>query len=408
MADDPEWRPVKVSPLVGLASLRLHLVRKFKKDATSLQEDQEQQETITNRILSDMLCDIDSANKEEAHVTRFWRNPYGVAGEDFAPPALCRAAIQLAENTYGRVLSAQVSGSMSAMEFVAEKGKIGTIEHLDRFRDYFTGFISPLRALHANFVTFQSLSLIAQFDLWVSYLLEGIVRQQKSENSASDATSAKRRSKEPRRISAQERIAALTTAIKSSEQSRKKAKELSSLSMQGEKTAIRPSVLFDLFDYQSLSNMLEARANLVLLNPEHRSELRKQVKEENFFARASRWCSVFPWRVEEPLHALLIAGACDDENTMTAMIEFGGRLLEANARVLAIASEDPTTITKHHPVLLLKEPVFRGGDRPSELDHLKEYVNTLHLEVLENFDLRPHQKARRVDTKAKNDVLPQA
>lgn len=356
IAEAVGWKPMKSSPQLDRAAVRLRFVKLFSPDAESWDEPLDV--PISDAEILRRLHRMDDKGEYILNprlIALLWANPFGIPGIKTKPKTttdMVKAALALADKTFPPVVSQDAIAALSGMDMVAQSEETGTVAQLQAFRNHYQSIIDPLRELNDDKKTVDVRAIIAQYDEWIAYIMD----------LAADTEGGDRPTKE-------ERAKAANIAVRSS-------KELRSASLDKE-----PSPLTDLYNYQRLSNELQSHCAVARLDPEKRAALELKAKHEEFFEKAERFNEICNWRTQEALHALIVAASIDDQSKME---RFGLLLLKAMYLALEVALH-PEKPSFDHAVLSFIEPLFIGDEAPAKIAHLKTYMEDIHPRVHAQF-----------------------
>ncbi|TCU13737.1 hypothetical protein [Rhizobium sullae] len=344
------WHPRQRSPHVVLASIRLGVLRRFREDAKSWDSEDFRQDEVTLPGAFNLLPE--SGNLTYNHIFRFRTNPYGISPVDKAPPPMTDAVIAFVQERYRPILKASTSRSLAEMEHYVDHKGASKAKTLVSFQNHYGGLIE---LLSQGIRSVDSQAVVCQYHSWRAYIHTRIHSTARKKGVDKERATMK--------IEAREQLAIL------------------------QKIHIPTrSPLASLYHFQNLTNEMDILAELATLGAVKASLIKTRAVETEYFQKVLWFNSLFPWRIEEPTQALIIAAHTDDGQAQ--LEKFGKLALHAVARALRCAVDTQGIFDRTHPVITYQQPLFEDEKPLKTQKILENYLEKIHLNLVKQLNLK--------------------
>jgi hypothetical protein len=347
-----KWNPRQKSPHVVLASIRIGVLRRFREDAQSWEKEEFRAEELTLAGAFKLLPE--GGDLTYNHVFRFGTNPYGISPIDKAPPPLTDAVIGFVQDNYGPILKAVTSRSLAEMEHYVDRLGASKPKTLVSFQNHYEGLIELLAQ---GMKTVDSQAIVCQYHFWKAYI------------------HGRTHSKSTNRDVQKARVALKTDA-------RTQLASLQKISV------FTKSPLASLYFFQNLTNEMDILAELATAGGVKADLIKTRVAETKYFEKVRWFNGLFPWRIDEPTQALIIAAHLEDAHR--EMEEFGKLALHAVAKALRCAVDTQGAFDRGHPVITYQEPLFEGEKPLSSVTILEKYMEEIHPKLVKELKLKDY------------------
>ncbi|TBE77230.1 hypothetical protein ELH01_08215 [Rhizobium ruizarguesonis] len=345
------WEPKQKSPHVVLASIRLGVLRRFRDDAKDWEATGFRERELTLPEVFRRLPDTDIT---DTHLYRFPANPYGISGVDKAPPPLTNAIISFVQGTYQPIFKSMTTRALAEMELYVDDKGASDPETLLSFRNHYGGIVDLLTYLPFGSRTVDSQAIVCHYHFWNAYIYGRIHRGDKSKSVEKERGNLK--------SAAREQLATL----------------------QKMEVPTR-SPLATLFHFQNLTNEMDILAELASLGAVKPSIIKGRADQTEYFKRVLWFNQLFPWRIEEPTQALIIAAHTGNEPAL--LMQFGALALQALVGALHCAL-NKGTFNRSHPVINYRAPLFEDEKPLADQKILQDYFEKTHPILIKELNLR--------------------
>ncbi|UXT57426.1 hypothetical protein FY134_07080 [Agrobacterium fabrum] len=345
------WEPKEKSPHVVLAAIRLGVLRRFRDDAKDLEATGFRERELT---LPEVFRRLPDTNITDTHLYRFPANPYGISGVDKAPPPLTNAVISFVQGTYQPIFKSMTTRALAEMELYVDGKGASEPETLLSFRNHYGGIVDLLTYLPFGSRTVDSQAIVCHYHFWNAYIYGRLHRGDDSKSVAKERANLK--------SAAREQLATL------------------------QKMEIPTrSPLATLFHFQNLTNEMDILAELASLGAVKPSVIKERAEQAKYFEKVLWFNQLFPWRIEEPTQALIIAAHTGNDPQLLS--QFGSLALKAVAVALHCAL-NKGTFNRSHPVITYRAPLFEDEKPLKDQKILKDYLEKTHPVLIKELNLR--------------------